>query len=113
VAWVLLDCSKSSEETCQLDLNFTADEQAFRVEVRGWLNHTLPYDLSERVRLGKRLGKFVIELWHSLLNERGGLVTVQFRSLSSTICYEGDMEWQRDTQTSFALMRCGSPRRVD
>ena len=56
-----------------MDLNFTADEQAFRVEVRGWLNHTLPYDLSERVRLGKRLGKFDIELWHSLLNERGWL----------------------------------------
>jgi len=56
-----------------LELNFTAEEQALRVEVRGWLNHTLPYDLSERVRLGKRLGKFDIELWHSLLNERGWL----------------------------------------
>jgi alkylation response protein AidB-like acyl-CoA dehydrogenase len=29
--------------------------------------------LSERVRLGRRLGKFDIELWHSLLNERGWL----------------------------------------
>ena len=56
-----------------MDLNFTAYEQAFRVEVRGWLNHTLPHDLSERVRLGKRLVKFDIELWHSLLNERGWL----------------------------------------
>ena len=41
------------------------------------------------------------------------LVTVQFRSLLSNICYEGDMEWQRDTQTIFAVMRCGSPRLVD
>ena len=36
-----------------------------------------------------------------------GRVTVTFRSLSSNVCYEGDMEWQRSTQTSFGVMRYG------
>jgi hypothetical protein len=36
-----------------------------------------------------------------------GPVPVSFRSLSSNVCYEGDMEWQRDTQTSFGVMLCG------
>ena len=36
-----------------------------------------------------------------------GLATVYFRSLSNNVCYEGDKEWQRDTQTSFGVMPCG------
>ena len=34
-----------------------------------------------------------------------GLVAVYFRSLSSNICYEGDREWQRGTQTRSGLTR--------
>ena len=41
-----------------------------------------------------------------------GLVPVKFRSLSSNVCYEGDMEWQRDTQTRFAVMRFAWRQRV-
>ncbi len=41
-----------------------------------------------------------------------GFVAVLFRSLSSNVCYEGDKEWQRDTQTSFGVMRCAWRRRV-
>jgi hypothetical protein len=37
-----------------------------------------------------------------------GLVPLTFWSLSSNVCYEGDMEWQRDIQTSFGVMRCAS-----
>jgi hypothetical protein len=37
-----------------------------------------------------------------------GLVKVLFRSLSSNVCYEGDMEWQRDIQMSFGVMRFAS-----
>ena len=39
---------------------------------------------------------------------RYGLATVYLRSLSSNVCYEGDKEWQRDTQTSFGVMPCAS-----
>ena len=39
-----------------------------------------------------------------------GLVAVYFRSLSSNVCYEGEIKWQRDTQTSFGVMRCGLPQ---
>ena len=35
-----------------------------------------------------------------------GLVPLTFRSLSSNVCYEGDKEWQRDTQTRLKVMRC-------
>ena len=56
-----------------MHLNFTKEQQAFRAEVREWLQKTLPRDLSEKVRLGKRLGKTDIELWHRLLNNRGWL----------------------------------------
>jgi G3E family GTPase len=40
-----------------------------------------------------------------------GFVAVLFRSLSSTVCYEGDIEWQRDTQTSFSVMQCAPDQR--
>ena len=56
-----------------MDLSYTEEEQAFRAEVREWLKETLPRDLSEKVRLGKRLGKADVELWHRLMNERGWL----------------------------------------
>ncbi|NVK13174.1 MAG: acyl-CoA dehydrogenase family protein [Rhodobacteraceae bacterium] len=56
-----------------MDLNYTREEQAFRTEVRQWLKETLPHELREKVRLGKRLAKADMELWHSLLNARGWL----------------------------------------
>ncbi|QDI77968.1 MULTISPECIES: acyl-CoA dehydrogenase family protein [Leisingera] len=56
-----------------MDLNYTREEQAFRTEVRQWLEDTLPHELREKVRLGKRLAKADIELWHSLLHTRGWL----------------------------------------
>ncbi|MBO9413570.1 MULTISPECIES: acyl-CoA dehydrogenase family protein [unclassified Ruegeria] len=56
-----------------MDLTYSTEDEAFRAEIRAWLQDTLPKDLSEKVRLGKRLGKADIELWHSLLNARGWL----------------------------------------
>ncbi len=56
-----------------MDLSYSQEEQAFRADVRDWLAATLPRDLSEKVRLGKRLTKADSELWHSLLNARGWL----------------------------------------
>lgn len=56
-----------------MDLSYTEEEQAFRVEVRDWLAATLPRELSEKVRLGKRLTKQDCQRWHALLNGRGWL----------------------------------------
>ncbi|WP_299351000.1 acyl-CoA dehydrogenase family protein [uncultured Shimia sp.] len=56
-----------------MDLNYTDDQQAFRAEVREWLAETLPREMSEKVRLGKRLTKQDSESWHTMLNTRGWL----------------------------------------
>ncbi|SHJ30508.1 Acyl-CoA dehydrogenase [Shimia gijangensis] len=56
-----------------MDLNYTDEQQAFRAEVRDWLAETLPREMSEKVRLGKRLTKQDSESWHAMLNARGWL----------------------------------------
>ncbi len=56
-----------------MDLNYTAEETAFRQEVRDFLAEHLPERLSEKVRLGKRLSKADHEEWHAVLNARGWL----------------------------------------
>ncbi len=56
-----------------MDLNYTADEVAFRDEVRTFLKEKLPARLSTKVKAGKRITKEDYELWHSILNERGWL----------------------------------------
>ena len=56
-----------------MDLNFTPEEEAFRAEVRGFLEEKLPRSLADKVRTGKRLTKADLELWHATLNDRGWL----------------------------------------
>lgn len=56
-----------------MDLNYSADELAFRDEVRTFLKENLSSTLSEKVRLGKRLSKTDHEEWHATLNKRGWL----------------------------------------
>jgi alkylation response protein AidB-like acyl-CoA dehydrogenase len=56
-----------------MDLSFTADEQAFRGEVRQWLSDELPDDLRAKVKGQKRLIKEDYDRWHALLQERGWL----------------------------------------
>lgn len=56
-----------------MDLTYSREDEAFRAEVREWLKENLPAELAEKVRLGKRLGKADMELWHALLNGRGWL----------------------------------------
>ncbi|MBB5514170.1 alkylation response protein AidB-like acyl-CoA dehydrogenase [Rubricella aquisinus] len=56
-----------------MDLTYTAEETAFREEVRAFLAEHLPRDLSEKVRLGRPLSKQDHEAWHSILNGRGWL----------------------------------------
>ncbi|MCK9382045.1 MAG: acyl-CoA dehydrogenase family protein [Sulfuritalea sp.] len=54
-----------------MDLNFTAEEQLFREEVRSFLRAKLPAEISRKVHGGKRLEKSDFVRWQQLLNERG------------------------------------------
>ena len=56
-----------------MDLNFTPQEEAFRAEVRAFLDEKLPKRLSSKVADGKHLSKADMEEWHAVLNERGWL----------------------------------------
>ena len=54
-----------------MDLNFTAEEQAFREEVRGFLRARLPAEISRKVLGGKRMEKSDFVRWQQLLNGQG------------------------------------------
>ena len=56
-----------------MDLNFTPEEEAFRIEVRAFLQQQLPERLSSKVRDGLRLSKADMATWHGILNARGWL----------------------------------------
>jgi len=54
-----------------VDLKFTAEEDAFRTEVRAFLEANLPADIRSRMRLGKRLQKEDFTRWQKILHGRG------------------------------------------
>ncbi len=54
-----------------MDLNFTAEEQAFRREVRLFIDANFPADIRDKMRGGKRLGKDDILRWHKILHKKG------------------------------------------
>jgi alkylation response protein AidB-like acyl-CoA dehydrogenase len=56
-----------------MDLQYSEQEKRFRQEVRAFLDENLPQRLAAKVKLGKRLAKTDIELWHRLLNKQGWL----------------------------------------
>ncbi|MCU5784124.1 putative acyl-CoA dehydrogenase family protein [Alcanivorax balearicus MACL04] len=56
-----------------MDINFTAEEAAFRDEVRAFLKDKLPEDISRKVKEHKRLGKEDTVRWQKILNEQGWL----------------------------------------
>ena len=56
-----------------MNLTFTAEEQAFRHEVRDFLATSLPAAIRERVRLGRRLSADDHVRWQNLLSQRGWL----------------------------------------
>ncbi len=56
-----------------MDLNFTADELAFRDEVRRWVGTHLPADISHKVRNGLRLSKDDFQRWARILGKQGWL----------------------------------------
>lgn len=58
-----------------MDLNFTAEEEAFRTEVRCFLDEHLPPRTAHKVRHGLRLTREDMAQWHAILNARGWLAS--------------------------------------
>jgi alkylation response protein AidB-like acyl-CoA dehydrogenase len=54
-----------------MDLNYSAEELAFRDEVRAWLLTNLPRDLREKVENYQHLSKDDLMRWHRLLGGKG------------------------------------------
>lgn len=54
-----------------MNLDFTAEQQAFRQEVREFVRANLPEDVRSKVLQGLRLGKDDYVRWQKILHERG------------------------------------------
>jgi alkylation response protein AidB-like acyl-CoA dehydrogenase len=54
-----------------MDLRFSAEELAFRDEVRGFIRDNLPEDIREKLRLGHKVEKPDIVRWQRVLNQKG------------------------------------------
>jgi alkylation response protein AidB-like acyl-CoA dehydrogenase len=54
-----------------MDLNYSAEELAFRDEVRSWLRANLPQDLREKVENYAHLSKDDLLRWHRILAKQG------------------------------------------
>ena len=54
-----------------MDLKYTADEQAFRAQVRAFLDAELPADIRTRMNLGRRLRKDDMTRWQTILHRHG------------------------------------------
>jgi len=54
-----------------MDLNYSAEELAFRDEVRGWLAANLPRELKEKVERYEHLSREDLLRWHRILADKG------------------------------------------
>tara|TARA_B100001105_G_scaffold86671_2_gene68732 strand:+ start:1551 stop:2732 length:1182 start_codon:yes stop_codon:yes gene_type:complete len=54
-----------------MDLNFTAEEEAFRQEIRQWVHAHLPQDISHKVHNALRLSKDDLQRWAKILGKQG------------------------------------------
>jgi len=54
-----------------MDLNYSAEEIAFRDEVRTWLDASIPADLRDKVLNYRELGKDELLHWHRILARKG------------------------------------------
>jgi pimeloyl-CoA dehydrogenase large subunit len=57
-----------------MDLRFTADERAFRDEVRDFMRTALPPDIRRKMVEGRHIGKADIVTWQRILNAKGWAV---------------------------------------
>ncbi|MEM7269073.1 MAG: acyl-CoA dehydrogenase family protein [Pseudomonadota bacterium] len=56
-----------------MDLNYTAEEEAFRQEIRSHLKENLRPGLSDKIANHTRLSREDLVEWHNLLNDKGWL----------------------------------------
>ena len=56
-----------------MDLNFTPDEQAFRLEIRQWLKENLPANTAHKVHSGLHLSRDDMQGWARILCAKGWL----------------------------------------
>jgi len=54
-----------------MDLNYTAEDEAFRAEVRAFIDANLPQDLQHKVLHHKRMTKDDITRWHKIVAKQG------------------------------------------
>ena len=54
-----------------MDLNYSAEETAFRDEIRGWLSANIPADLRRKVLDYEELSKEDLVRWHRILAAKG------------------------------------------
>ncbi len=54
-----------------MDLNYSAEELAFRDEVRGWMGKNLPRDLRDKVAGYEHLSREDLLRWHRILAKQG------------------------------------------
>ncbi|MBV8494533.1 MAG: acyl-CoA dehydrogenase family protein, partial [Alphaproteobacteria bacterium] len=54
-----------------MDLRFSAEELAFREEVRGFIRDNLPEDIREKLQLGHKIEKPDLVRWQRILNKKG------------------------------------------
>ena len=56
-----------------MDLNFTAEELAFRNEIRQWVRENLPRDIAHKVHHALRLTRDDMQRWAKILGKKGWL----------------------------------------
>ena len=56
-----------------MDLNFTAEELAFRRDIRQWVAESLPKDISHKVHNALRLSRDDMQRWAKILGQQGWL----------------------------------------
>lgn len=67
-----------------MDLNYSAEELAFRDEVRAWLETGVPDDLRRKVLDHEALGKDDLVRWHRILADRGWIAPAWPREWGGT-----------------------------
>ena len=56
-----------------MNLNFTAEETAFRLHIRSWVAANLPRDISHKVHNALHLTRDDLQRWAKILGQQGWL----------------------------------------